>query len=111
MKSNIGIILGIVGFVAALYYAVSINKSQPYIVKNEINQSTVEQPNELPPGETAEGQFAYVNQGRLQTLASSGYKGPSYKEDYSGLERMVAERKAKQNKDRMPASAPETNHK
>ena len=104
MKQNIGIFLGVLGFLAGIYYAISINKSEPFIAKNAVDQRTTEQPEELPPAMDQNGTFAYVNQGRLQKLAASNYKGPSFKEDYSGLEHMVAARKLSQ--DRMPASAP-----
>lgn len=56
---------------------------------------------QMPPVPTADN-GPYINAGRLQKLADSNYKGPSFKEDYSKAEYMMAAKKRLT--DRLPAS-------
>lgn len=61
---------------------------------------------QLPPAPTADGGYAHVNSERLKALADSNYKGPSYREDYSAPEVMMAVKMRATG--RQPASNPST---
>lgn len=64
-----------------------------------------EHADEMAPATDKKGRYAYVNRARLEALAASDYKGPAFKEDYSAELKMIADRKAAAQKDRMPANS------
>ena len=75
--------------------------------KNFIEQPKAEEKSNETPPVPKDDRFSFVNQKRLQMLAGSKYKGPSYKETYNKADMLIVAKhdlqKTQQN-DRMPAS-------
>jgi hypothetical protein len=95
-------VIGITGY----FVFQNINKSEQ-LAMTQLPAESALASEQLPPMSTSENQLAVVNKQRLATLAGQPYNGPSYKEDYSKLEMMVADKQ--KNKDRLPANESATN--